>query len=386
MREIFQTIRDREEKYIDFLCKICSFEAKAQDKQVIDEMLDYISSFAQGEGFSVKRTAMEQCGDFLSVDMNEGAPKGCVFLAHTDTVHEKGAFGENPVTRLDDRIIAPGAIDCKGGIAVALLAMKALQEAGYEKHLRLILTSDEEVSNVLGGQRELDYFRDSCAGFPCAINCETTEKDEAVISRKGILRYRIDVQGVGGHSGIHYFACKNAVAEAAHKIIALEGESRPGGITYSCNVIRGGERHNIVPDHCSVTVDVRVPRHAEMEAADAVLRKIAATSFVEGTFSAVTCLSRRPPMEKNEETMELFEELRSVCHRHGLGSLTPVESGGGSDSCYTQGAGVPSICGMGGSGEFCHTNKEYVRTESIPLRAKILSAFLRERGEVSHGR
>ena len=380
MREIFETIRDQEETYIDFLCEICSFEAKAQNKQVIDEMLDYISSFAQGEGFSVTRTAMEQCGDFLSIDMNEGAPKGCVFLAHTDTVHEKGAFGENPVTRLDDRIIAPGAIDCKGGIAIALLTMKALRKAGYEKHLRLILTSDEEVSNVLGGQRELDYFKDSCAGFPYAINCETTEKDEVVISRKGILRYRIDVQGVGGHSGIHYFACKNAVAEAAHKIIALEGKSRPGGITYSCNVIQGGTQHNIVPDHCSVTVDVRVPRHAEMEAADAVLRQIAETSFIEGTGATVTCLSRRPPMEKNAQTMELFEELLSVCRRHGLGSLTPVESGGGSDSCYTQGAGVTSICGMGGSGEFCHTNKEYILTESIPLRAKILSAFLSERG------
>ena len=47
MQEIFQAINDYAEKYIDFLCEICSFEAKALDKQTIDKMVDYISSFAK---------------------------------------------------------------------------------------------------------------------------------------------------------------------------------------------------------------------------------------------------------------------------------------------------------------------------------------------------
>ena len=341
-------------------------------------MDSYIAAFAEADGFRVRRTKMELCGDFLSVDLNEGDPKGCVFMAHTDTVHEKGIFGSEPVKRLKDRIIAPGAIDCKGGIAIALLTMKALKEHGYKKHLRLLLTSDEEISNTLGGQKELDYFEHNCAGFPCAINCETSEKDEVVISRKGILKYKVDITGIGGHSGIHYFACKNAVAEAAHKIVALEDKSCPGGITYSCNMIQGGILPNIIPGSCCVTVDVRVPRHAQLEEAEETVRQTAETSFIGNTSATVTRISKRPPMEKNPATMALFENLLAVCRKYGLGSLTPVESGGGSDSCYTQAAGIPSICGMGGCGEFCHTNKEYILTESIPLRAKILAAFLTE--------
>lgn len=367
------------EKYVDFLCRICAFEAKASDKQTIDRMVDFIAEFARSEGFQPRRTAMETCGDFLTVELNEGAEKGCVFLAHMDTVHEKGVFGECPVTRLEDRIIAPGIIDCKGGIAIALLAMKALRENGYGKHIRLLLTSDEEVSNRLGGQHEIDYFTAGCAGFPCAINCETTEKDEVVISRKGILRYRIDIAGTGGHSGIHYFQCKNAIAEAAHKILALEGKSREGGITYSCNIISGGSVLNIIPDHCTLSVDVRVPRHAQLEAAERTVMEIAGTSFLGGTTATVTPISRRPPMEKTGETMALFEDLLSVCRKYSLGSLTPVESGGGSDSCYTQAAGIPSICGMGASGQFCHTNKEYARTDSISIRAKLLALYLAEK-------
>lgn len=376
IEKIFQTIEFKVQKYLDFLCKICAFEAKAENKQTIDAMIDYIAEFAKAEGFQVTRTKMELCGDFLSIDINECAEKGCVFLAHTDTVHEKGAFGSQPVTRLCDRIIAPGAIDCKGGIAIALLTMKALQQHGYAKHLRLLLTSDEEISNTLGGWEELDYFEHNCAGFPCAINCETSEKDEVVISRKGILKYRLDINGIGGHSGIHYFECKNAVAEAAHKIVALESESRPNGITYSCNIIQGGILPNIIPDNCSVTVDIRGPRNTDMANADATLRRVAGTNFIAGTSTKVTLISKRPPMETNPQTMALFDKLLSVCQRYDLGSLTPVESGGGSDSCYTQAYGIPSICGMGGYGEFCHTNKEYVLIESIPLRAKILTAFL----------
>ncbi len=373
---ITDTIEHSFEKYVDFLCSICSYEARATDKQTIDRMVAFIEAFAGAEGFRTKRTAMESCGDFLCIDMNEGAEKGCVFLAHMDTVHDKGVFGEDPVTRFSDRIIAPGVIDCKGGIAIALLAMKALLENGYRRHVRLLLTSDEEVSNVLGGQAEVDYFTSHCAGFPCAINCETTEKDEVVISRKGILRYRIDITGTGGHSGIHYFQCKNAIVEAAHKIIALEGKSRRGGITYSCNVIESGSALNIIPDRCTLRVDIRVPRHADLEEAEHTVMEIARQSFLGGTTATVTSISKRPPMEKNPDTMELFENLLAVCRRYDLGSLTPVESGGGSDSCYTQAAGVPSICGMGASGGFCHTNREYALTDSIAVRSKLLALYL----------
>ena len=377
-QQLLQSIENNFEKYLDFLCEICSFEARAKDKDTINHMMDYVAEFAHAEGFQTLRTPMENCGDFLCVEMNAGAEKGCVFMAHTDTVHEKGVFGAEPVTRLADRIIAPGVIDCKGGIAIALLTMKALLENGYPKHLRLLMTSDEEVSNVLGGQAEVEYFQSFCAGFSYAINCETSEGDEVVISRKGILKYIIEIKGIGGHSGIHYFDCKNAIEEAAHKILALHGKSRPGGITYSCNIIEGGSVPNIIPDHCTVTVDVRVPRRADLEVAEQTVREIVETSFLGDTSATMTRISKRPPMEKNPETMVLFEKLLGICHKHGLGSLTPVESGGGSDSCYTQAAGIVSICGMGACGEFCHTNKEYALIESISTRAKILAMFLME--------
>ena len=79
---------------------------------------------------------------------------------------------------------------------------------------------------------------------------------------------------------------------------------------------------------------------------------------------------------RTPQTQALFDKLLETCHKYELGTLTPMEAGGGSDSCYTQMAGVPSICGLGASGGLQHTPKEFLNPASIPLRAKILASFV----------
>ena len=379
MQQVFDTVMAQEQKYIDFLCRICSFEARAHDKQTIDSMVDYITEFAQGEGLSVTRTPMEKCGDFLTIEINEGAEKACFLHAHMDTVHDKGVFGEIPVKIDGERITGPGVIDCKGGITIGLLCMKSLLDNGFGGHVRMVLTSDEEISNILGGEKEIRFIGDSATGFPFAINCETAERDEVVVARKAILKYRLDIKGVSGHSGRHYFTCKNAIEEAAHKIIALHSKSVQGGTTYSCNIISGGTVLNIIPDQCSMSLDIRALTAQDTELAKEEVKKVAETSFVPGTTCEVTLISARPPMEKSEKTMALLDDIISVCHKYGLGTLTPTESGGGSDSCYTQAAGVTSLCGMGASGGKQHSPNEFLIRSSIALRAKILAAFMFDR-------
>ena len=81
MQGIFAFIESNKEKYLDFLYKICSFEARAYDKETIDKMVDYIAEFARSEGLETTRKAMENCGDFLTVEINPGAEKAGFFHA-----------------------------------------------------------------------------------------------------------------------------------------------------------------------------------------------------------------------------------------------------------------------------------------------------------------
>lgn len=382
-KQAFAYVEGHAPAYLDFLERICSFEATARDKAELDRMLDYIEEFAHGCGFWTQRTPFSACGDFLAVELNHGAAPGGVLLAHTDTVHEKGRFGTPAVRREGTRMIGPGVIDCKGGIAIALLAMRALKECGYRRCVRLLLTSDEEVSNVLGGEAELQYFKEGVRGFPFALTCEVAANNEVVTSRKGIRRYELVVHGVGGHAGISYFECKNALLETAHKIVALEQNSVEGGMTFSCNVISAGSVSNVIPERCRLLVDVRVVTHAQAAQADRILHEIAAHSYIGGTSAEVTLLGSRPPMQPSPEADALFAHLLEVSRANGLGELVPVASGGGSDAAHTQAAGVPSLCGLGGVGEFCHTANEYIEMDSVAARAKLFCAlFIADEGEV----
>lgn len=374
-KKLFDLIDIMSEEYIKFLKEICLYEARAFDKEEIDKMVDHIEEFAKSKEFSVKRTAFEECGDFLTIDINEKNEKGYIFLAHMDTVHKKGTFGYPCVRIENEKMTGPGTIDCKGGIAIALLTMDALKKSGYKKHTRLILTSDEEISNVLGGEKEQKFIIDAVKGFKSALNCETTKGNEVVVSRKGILRKEISITGKGGHSGIDYFNSASAVLEAANKIRELERLSKPGKATYNCSIINGGSVANCIPDKCTFTVDVRVISNEDMINSENVIKNIVQTSYVPGTSAEIKDISSRIPMIRNSDTEKLFEQMQAISQKYNLGELIPIESGGGSDSAYTQAAGIPSLCGLGGSGDNVHTNKEYIELESISKRAKLLSAF-----------
>ena len=375
--QLFLTIDQNTEKYVKFLADICTVEGTARDKKELDALADLITAFATEEGFQTRRVPFEACGDFLVVEMNaDSAEKGAIFMAHADTVHPKGRFGTPAVRVEGDRMIGPGVIDCKGGLAIALLSMLSLKAIGYRKHVKLLVTTDEEVSCVLGGAKEQEFFRDEIAGFPMALNCEVTREGEVVVSRKGILRYNVIVKGVGGHAGISYFETKNPVLEAAHKIIALQDGSVKGGTTYSCTVIGAGSVPNVIPDTCTFAVDVRVFRHADVEIADRRVREICEKSFIGGTQTELVEISRRPPMEPSAQTDELFARLAAVGREFGLEELSPVNSGGGSDSAFTQFFGVLSLCGLGGCGEYCHSEREYLEIPSVPRRAKLLAALI----------
>ena len=65
--KVFKTIEKDIQKYLDFLCNICGFIATAEDKKIIDAMIDNIVDFTRKEGFESCRTKMNECGDFYQL-------------------------------------------------------------------------------------------------------------------------------------------------------------------------------------------------------------------------------------------------------------------------------------------------------------------------------
>jgi glutamate carboxypeptidase len=111
-----------------------------------------------------------------------------------------------------------------------------------------------------------------------------------------------------------------------------------------------------------------------MQEAIKTLESEAEKVYVEGTKTKLCFISKREPMLRNEDTEKLFLHLKNISDKYSLGNLIPIESGGGSDSAYTQLAGVPSVCAVGATGDFCHTTREFANISSLTTRAKLLAA------------
>ncbi len=371
---VFEYIESNKDRYLDFWAGMCRLEGNSRDKAAVNAVVDYIEQFALSEGFSSKRYSFTNAADYLIIEANPQGEKGHIYIAHSDTVFNKGAFGEEAVKIDGDILYGPGVIDCKGGIAVALLSMKALCENGYDKLLRLIITSDEEVDNCLASDDGIELIKSMCAGFKSSFCCEVGVDGEILVARCGIIRVTIDVHGKAAHSGIAYFDGVNAIEEAAQKIIRIQKRSEGGGTTYSCNIISGGERINIVPPKCSFQVDIRIKATADRAKALAVIEEIVSTDYPGGTRSSYTVDSERMPMEKTDSNIELFEKIKAGSQKYGLEKIDEYkESGGGADSAYSVIAGVPTVCGIGTTGDFCHTVEEYAYISSLERRAKLIS-------------
>lgn len=372
--DVFDYIESNKERYIGFWADVCRLEGNSRDKDAVNKVVDFIEKFAVSEGFSTKRYSFDEAADYIIIEANPGGEKGHIYIAHSDTVFDKGAFGDEAVKIDNGKIYGPGVIDCKGGIAAALLSMKALCESGYDKCLRLIITSDEEVDNCLAKSKGIDIIKDMSAGFKSAFCCEVGVEGEILVARSGIIRVTVDVTGKASHSGIAYFDGINAIGEAAEKIIRIQKSSERGGITYSCNLIEGGERINIVAPKCSFQVDIRVKCAADKDKALAVIEEIVNTDYTGGTKSTFTIDSERMPMERTDGNIALYEKIKAVSEKYNLEKIGEYrESGGGSDAAYSVIAGVPTVCGIGTTGDFCHTTNEYSDINSLERRAKLIS-------------
>lgn len=380
MEKLIARIEELTPAYVQFWKEICEIETPSHDKARLDTLVDRLERHAREKGFGVYREAFEKAGDCLRVDLpGDESKEPIVLMAHMDTVHNAGAFGAEPVTIRDGIIYGPGVVDCKGGITMAFLVLEALKDIGASHPpVRLLLTSDEEISARLSKQQGIAFFETHAKGAKAVLNCETGFEGKLTVGRKGIVHIRLEITGKDAHAGSSYFDGVSAVREAAHKIVALETLSQPGGNTYNCGVIHGGDKTNIVPQSCTVEIDARSLEQEGLDEVIAQVKQVAEYAYVPGSSCAMEVVSVRPPMPPTEANRALFDRINAIAAAHGMRTYEPFVSGGGSDAAYTTRMGIPTVCAIGPSGKFFHTRQEQANVASLPERAKLVACCILE--------
>src|SRR5207249_10466510 len=140
---------------------------------------------------------------------------------------------------------------------------------------------------------------------------------------------------------------RNALLQAAHTIIELQAlNGRWPGVTVNVGTARGGTRSNVVPERCELHVDLRSPKAATLDAADAEVRRICSEIRVPDVSVSVEAMSWHRPMEKGPGAARLVAIAKDVAAELGF-ALRDAATGGASDANTTSAAGTPTIDGLG---------------------------------------
>lgn len=374
---LFAAIDARNDEFLRVWEDCCNLESPSEDKAAVDAVGRYFLALGDAFGWKHEICPMERAGDVVCLTMNPDAKgKPVVVSGHVDTVHPVGSFGTPAVHRDETKIYGPGVCDCKGGVAAAALAMAALGDCGFDaRPVELILQTDEEISNRLSDKATVRYMAEKGREAEAFLNLESYKPGKIVTRRKGSMRWRITVHGTAAHSSRCWLG-KNALTEAAHKIIELEKWKEEDGITCNCAIIEAGATANSVPDTCTFTADIRFPDDAAEQRAVNRLHEICDTSYIGGTTCDAVRYTRRTSMTETDAVLGLFEKLRDI---YAAAGLPPVERGmatGGSDASDIAAYGIPCIDSIGAEGGCLHSRDEFAYLASLAESAKRIGAAI----------
>jgi glutamate carboxypeptidase len=366
---------------LDTIESLVRLESPTDDKAAVDRCGAELARRLEAIGGLVTRKRQGTRGDHLLVDFaprpGEGPPgygdDDVLLLGHFDTVWSVGQIERMPVRRESGRLYGPGVFDMKAGIGIAMLAIRALREAGggLRRRVAMLWTTDEEV----GSQTSRALIEEVARRGAAVLVLEPSLPGGAAkTARKGCGQYELHVRGVAAHAGIDPSKGASAIHELAHQICNIVELSKlSDGLSVNIGTIEGGTRPNVVADSARAVIDVRAVNRNEMDMIDSIIRKQAPRN--PATALEVTGGFDRPPLERTAGVARLYEQARAVARELGQ-ELAEGGTGGGSDGNFTAAIGVPTLDGLGAVGEGAHALHEHVEIDALPGRAALIAGLI----------
>lgn len=270
-QQVFSEIDRTRDDAVGFLQSIVRIPSVNPSSEWEKPLADYLAGEFRAMGMDVRQIEPEpgRVSNVARLAGSGGGGRSLLFNSHLDTVPagDESAWRFPPfsATLSDGKIFGRGAKDCKLGIAASVMALRAIQGCGIRlKGDALISTvADEETGGHLGIHKLVE------AGMVKADWAVYGEgmPDKITIGHKGLVQVRITTRGIGAHTSRKPRAV-NAILKMSRVIPAIDALEVPGVDAHpvvpgspvaSVNMISGGFKENVIPDKCSIIVDIRFP-------------------------------------------------------------------------------------------------------------------------------
>ncbi len=357
---------------LSLLRSLVEMESPSTEKPAVDRLGEWVAARMRALGAQVERLPQQAAGDHWLGRWGDGRG-GVLLLVHLDTVHPLGALSSMPWREQVDRVCGPGVLDMKAGLACALTAIQALKEGmRLPSHpITLLCTSDEEI----GSHSSRRLIERLALEHEVVLCLEPGLPDGSLkTARKGVGIFQLDTLGRAAHAGTEPGMGINAVVEMCHQVLHLQELAAPEqGTTVNVGRIEGGTRSNVIPERCTVVVDVRIATPQEQER---VARGLEALSPVlAGAQVQVKGEWNRPPMPRTPQIEAAYRQASVLAAELGM-ALGEGSTGGASDANFVAPLGVPLLDGLGPLGGGAHAPEEHVLLASFAPRCALLAALL----------
>jgi glutamate carboxypeptidase len=329
--------------------------------------------------------------------------KRLLLIAHLDTVFEPDSPFQRWV-REGERAHGPGAGDDKGGIAVIVAALRAMQTAGTLKdaNITVFLTGDEEDA---GSPRSISRRDLVAEGKKADVALDFEDlaqengQDMGSTARRSAGSWTLTVTGHSAHSAGVGPGNYGAIYEFARIVDQFRRELPEQSLTYNVGLVGGGQtvtldkekirleatgKTNIIAATVLARGDLRAISQDQIDRTRAKMRAIVAQSLPGAHAEISFNDDEYPPMPPTAGNRALLARLNLVNTDMGfpqMGELDPAKRGAGDISFVA--AEVDGLVGLGPASDGSHTAAETVDIPSIFKQAKraaiLMSRLAKER-------
>jgi glutamate carboxypeptidase len=346
-------------------------------------------------GFEVRWVDMRatgRAGHIVATHRGNGRGRRILLIGHLDTVFEP----ESPFqafARNGDRATGPGVGDCKGGDAVLIAALRAMQAAGTlrDADIMVVMTGDEERpgSPISAARRDLiEAGRWADVALEFENLASEGGRDFGTVARRSATSWTLTAHGRSGHSSGVFGAelGYGAIYEMARILDSFRRELPEPNLTYNVGVIAGGTPAAIDADGFRVTASGKTNITAETATARGDLRAltpeqearvrarmqaIVAQHLARTEASLVFSEDSYPPMAPTAGNRALLAQLNDVNRDLGLPEMPEYDPArrGAADSSFVAGD-ADTLAGMGAAGGGAHAEGEWISLASLSRQAK----------------
>jgi acetylornithine deacetylase/succinyl-diaminopimelate desuccinylase-like protein len=303
-----------------------------------------------------------------------------VLSAHLDTVFPAATILKPLVD--GDSLVAPGSCDNAAGVVGMLALAHALIQSQTELPAPLLLVGNvgEEGLGDLRGVRHL-YGQSALASRIVAhLVLDGADADTAVTQALGSRRFRVTINGPGGHSFTDA-GTPNPIAALASALAVVAETPLPDEprTTLNLGTIHGGTSVNAIPESAQATIDFRSTSADELLRLEAVLQRAvedavdhwnarAKSAEAAGLLAFTIDKIGDRPAARLPADSPLLDALLAV-DRH-LNLRTNLRLGS-TDANIPLSLGIPALSmGAGGKGGCAHTLGEWYSAKDRDLGLK----------------